>query len=30
MIAKLIIQIAGDGEHDPKKLCDGVLNILRK
>jgi hypothetical protein len=29
-VAKLIIQLAKDGERDPDKLCDGVLNIIRK
>jgi hypothetical protein len=29
-VAKIIIQVAKDGERDPKKLCDQVLNILRK
>lgn len=29
-IAKLIIQLAQDGERDPKKLCDEALKILGK
>jgi hypothetical protein len=29
-VAKAIIQLAKDGERDPKKLCDGALNILGK
>jgi hypothetical protein len=29
-VAKLIIQLAKDGERDPGKLCDGALNIIRK
>jgi hypothetical protein len=29
-VAKLIIQLAKDGERDPGKLCDGALNIMRK
>jgi hypothetical protein len=29
-VAKLIIQLAKDGERDPEKLCDGVLKILGK
>jgi hypothetical protein len=28
-VAKLIIQLAKDGERDPQKLCDGALKILR-
>ena len=28
--AKAIIQLAKDGERDPKKLCDGALKILGK
>jgi hypothetical protein len=28
-IAKLIIQLAKDGERDPQRLCDGALEILR-
>jgi hypothetical protein len=27
-VAKLIIQLAKDGERDPKKLCDEALRIL--
>jgi hypothetical protein len=27
-VAKLIIQLAKDGERDPKKLCDETLRIL--
>ena len=29
-VAKLIIQLAKNGERDPEKLCDGALAILRK
>ena len=29
-VAKLIIQLAKDGERDPKKLCDQALKILHK
>ena len=29
-VAKLIIQLAKNGERDPKKLCDGALQILGK
>jgi hypothetical protein len=29
-VAKLIIQLAKDGERDPEKLCDGVLEIFGK
>jgi hypothetical protein len=29
-VAKLVIQLAKDGERDPQKLCDGALAILRK
>ena len=29
-VAKLIIQLAKDGERDPKKLCDQALEILHK
>jgi hypothetical protein len=29
-VAKLIIQLAKDGERDPENLCDGVLKILGK
>ena len=29
-VAKLIIQLAKDGERDPKKLCDETLTILGK
>ena len=29
-VAKLIIQLAEDGERDPEKLCDSVLAILGK
>jgi hypothetical protein len=29
-VAKAIIQLAKDGERDPKKLCDGALKILGK
>jgi hypothetical protein len=29
-VAKLIIQLAKDGERDPKKLCDGAIKILGK
>ena len=28
-IAKLIIQLAKDGERDLQRLCDGALEILR-
>jgi hypothetical protein len=28
--AKAIIQLAKNGERDPKKLCDGALRILGK
>jgi hypothetical protein len=30
VVAKAIIQLAKNGERDPKKLCDGALNILGK
>jgi hypothetical protein len=30
VVAKAIIQLAKEGERDPKKLCDGALNILGK
>ena len=29
-LAKLVIQLAKDGERDPKKLCDEALKILGK
>lgn len=29
-VAKLIIQLARDGERDPEKLCDAALKILGK
>jgi hypothetical protein len=29
-VAKLIIQLAKEGERDPKKLCDQALKILHK
>lgn len=29
-VAKLVIQLAKDGERDPEKLCDTALQILRK
>ena len=29
-VAKAIIQLAKNGERDPKKLCDGALQILGK
>jgi hypothetical protein len=29
-VAKLIIQLAKDGERDPKKLCNEALRILGK
>jgi hypothetical protein len=29
-VAKLIIQLAKDGERDPNKLCDGALKLLAK
>ena len=29
-IAEAIIQLAKDGERNPKKLCDGALKILGK
>jgi hypothetical protein len=29
-VAKLIIQLAKEGERDPEKLCEGALKILRK
>jgi hypothetical protein len=29
-VAKLIIELAKNGERDPKKLCDHALKILRK
>jgi hypothetical protein len=29
-VAKLIIQLAKDGERDPNKLCDETLRILGK
>jgi len=29
-VAKLIIQLAKDGERDPEKLCDQALKILHK
>ena len=29
-VAKLVIQLARDGERDPEKLCDTALQILRK
>jgi len=29
-VAKAIIQLAKDGERDPKKLCDGALKVLGK
>ena len=30
VVAKAIVQLAKNGERDPKKLCDGALNILGK
>jgi hypothetical protein len=30
VVAKAIIQLAKEGERDPKKLCDGALNIVGK
>jgi hypothetical protein len=30
VVAKAIIRPAKDGERDPKKLCDGALNIVGK
>ena len=30
VVAKAIIQLAKNGERDPKKLCDGALQILGK
>jgi hypothetical protein len=29
-VAKLIIKLAKGGERDPRKLCDGALQILGK
>jgi hypothetical protein len=29
-VAKLVLQVAKDGERDPKKLCNRALKILRK
>jgi hypothetical protein len=29
-VAKLIIELAKNGERNPKKLCDDALNLLRK
>lgn len=29
-VAKLIIQLAKDGERDPERLCAGALKILGK
>jgi hypothetical protein len=29
-VAKLIIQLAKNGERDPQKLCDEAVKILRK
>jgi hypothetical protein len=29
-VAKLIIELAKNGERDPKKLCDETLKIVRK
>jgi hypothetical protein len=29
-VAKLIIDLAKNGERDPQKLCDGTLKILGK
>ena len=29
-VAKLIIELAKGGERDPRKLCDGALEILGK
>jgi hypothetical protein len=29
-VAKVILQVAKDGERDPTKLCERVLNILGK
>src|SRR5262249_30005791 len=30
VVAKAIIQLAKEGERDPKKLCDGAVSILGK
>ena len=30
VLAKLIIELAKQGERDPEKLCDGTLKILRE
>jgi hypothetical protein len=30
VVAKAIIELAKEGERDPKKLCDGALQILGK
>jgi hypothetical protein len=30
VVAKAIIELAKDGERDPKRLCDGALRILGK
>jgi hypothetical protein len=30
VVAKAIIELAKNGERDPKKLCDGALQILGK
>ena len=30
VLAKFIIELAKQGERDPKKLCDGALQILGK
>jgi hypothetical protein len=29
-VAKLIIELAKNGERDPKKLCDHALKLLGK
>jgi hypothetical protein len=30
VVAKAIIELAKEGERDPKKLCDGAVSILGK
>jgi hypothetical protein len=30
VLAKLIIELAKEGERNPDKLCEGALKILRK
>jgi hypothetical protein len=30
VVAKLIIELAKEGERDPEKLCNGALRALRK